>query len=114
MADTKSQAETFIQNILGIDDGKASLGAGELPMARSFFCPLLLLILWIVSLSILGCICVCCKFVKSESFTSYDSDSFELQEVHIVEPTLGHVKGCACLECLHRQLSKEFEQSNGK
>ncbi|XP_043643796.1 uncharacterized protein LOC122613617 [Drosophila teissieri] len=109
-----AEAKTFIQNVLGIDGRNASTSRGELPMASSFFCPLLLFFLWIVSLIILGCICVCCKFVKSESFTSYDSDSFELQQVHILEPTLGHVKGCACLECLHRQLSTEFEQINGK
>ncbi|XP_026836372.1 uncharacterized protein LOC113564293 [Drosophila erecta] len=93
-----SEEGTFIQNVLGIDGRNASTSRGELPMVSSFFCPLLLFFLWIVSLIILGFICVCCKFVKSESFTSYDSDSFELQQVHILEPALGQVKGCACLE----------------
>ncbi|XP_016973892.1 uncharacterized protein LOC108040793 [Drosophila rhopaloa] len=108
----KPNSETLIQNILGVFAKNTSLSNGELPMVSNYFCPLILLFIWIVSICILICTCVYCRFVKSETFTTYDSNSFEMQDVHILEPTLKHVKGCACLECLHRQLAKELEKKN--
>ncbi|XP_041675639.1 uncharacterized protein LOC108107498 [Drosophila eugracilis] len=114
IVDAKPNIETFKNNVLDLYSGNTSLNQAALPIANSFFCPLLLVFLWIVSLCILVCICMCFKLVKSETLTSYDTNSFEMQEIHILEPTFKHVKGCACLECLHRQLAKELEMENGK
>ncbi|XP_052839295.1 uncharacterized protein LOC128254314 isoform X1 [Drosophila gunungcola] len=106
-------SETYMQNFLGLLAGNTSISDGQLSMVSNYFCPLLMLFIWILSLCFLVCTCVYCKFVKSETFTTYDSNSIEMQDVHILEPTFNHVKGCACLECLHRQLTKEFEKKNG-
>ncbi|XP_044251948.2 uncharacterized protein [Drosophila takahashii] len=112
MVDVLSNSETFMQNVRRIFAGNTS-NKGEWPMVSSYFCPLLMLVLWLITLCILVCVCVCCKFVKSETFTRYDSNSIEMQDVHILEPTFKHYKGCACLECLHRQLAKELDLKSG-
>ncbi|XP_043064123.1 uncharacterized protein LOC122320103 [Drosophila ficusphila] len=78
-------------------------------MLSNYLCPLLLLFFWMVSIM---CTCLCCKFVKSETSTTYDSNIFEMQEVHILGPDVLHAKACACLECLHRQLAKEMKLKN--
>ncbi|XP_016953070.1 uncharacterized protein LOC108026607 isoform X2 [Drosophila biarmipes] len=111
MVDSKGNSETFMQRVLGILSENTS-SKGEMPMVSRYFCPVLLLVIWMVSLTILVCVCLCCKFVKSESITSYDSNSFEVQEVRVLEPTFKHVKGCACLECLHRQLAQELDRKS--
>ncbi|XP_016927794.3 uncharacterized protein [Drosophila suzukii] len=111
MVDAKPNSESFMQNVLEIFSESTST-KGQWPMVSSYFCPFLMLIIWIASFSILICICVCCKFVKSETFTSYDSNSIEMQEVRILEPNFKHFKRCACLECLHRQLAKELDMKS--
>jgi len=129
MVDAKPNSESFMQNVLGIFSENTS-PKDQWPMVSSYLCPFLMLIIWIASLcknlinfstihskvviplAILICICVCCKFVKSETFTSYDSNSIEMQEVRILKPNFKHFKGCACLECLHRQLVKELDMKS--
>lgn len=42
--------------------------------------------------------------------TAHNTNSLELQEVHIVDHPLHHVKGCVCLYCLQLQVAQEVLQ----
>ncbi|XP_034478897.1 uncharacterized protein LOC117785106 [Drosophila innubila] len=72
--------------------------------------PYILLAIWIISILIIICCCLYCKCQQAEMVTSYSSNNFELQEVHIMDHPLPHVKGCVCLCCLQRQLAQEIQQ----
>ncbi|XP_034104101.1 uncharacterized protein LOC117567925 [Drosophila albomicans] len=69
----------------------------------------ILLILWIICIVIIICCCLYCKCKQAEMMTSYTSNNFELQEVHVMDHPLPHVKGCVCLCCLQQQLAKEMQ-----
>lgn len=56
------------------------------------------------------CCCLYCKCQQAEAMTSYNTNTLELQEVHILDHPLPHVKGCVCLCCLQRQIKQEVIQ----
>ncbi|KAL7735832.1 hypothetical protein ACLKA6_017831 [Drosophila palustris] len=72
--------------------------------------PYILLAIWIICILVIICCCLYCKCQQAEMMTSYTSNNFELQEVHVMDHPLPHVKGCVCLCCLQRQLTQELQQ----
>nr|XP_017105778.2 uncharacterized protein LOC108131418 [Drosophila bipectinata] len=99
--------ETLMQKVLDVYRGNGSLSDAELSTVSHIVCPLLLFFIWIISIGMMVCSCLYFNCVKSKT-TTYDSSSFELQEVHVLDPSY-HVKDCACLGCLHRQLANEMK-----
>ncbi|XP_032597049.1 uncharacterized protein LOC116805923 [Drosophila grimshawi] len=78
--------------------------------APAFIYPYLMLALWITCITSIICCCVYCKCQHAERMAAYSSNSFELQEVHVLDHPLPHVKGCVCLACLQRQVARELQQ----
>ncbi|XP_020810060.1 uncharacterized protein LOC110185506 [Drosophila serrata] len=97
-----------MEKVLETYAGNRTLGNGEMFVMGNYYCPLMLLLLWMASIGLLICTFWYCKFVRSETVTTFDSSSFELQEVSVLQ----HNKGCTCLDCLHRQLNQELELKN--
>ncbi|ALC41766.1 CG10822, partial [Drosophila busckii] len=63
--------------------------------------PYILIGLWLTCVCSVICCCLYCKCKQETTrMTSFKTNSFELQEVHVVEHPLPHVKGCVCLGCL--------------
>ncbi|XP_017958593.1 uncharacterized protein LOC108652907 [Drosophila navojoa] len=68
--------------------------------------PYLLLSLWVTCITCIVCCCLYCKCQQAESMTAYNSNGFELREVHIQNHPLPHVQGCVCLGCLQRNAAE--------
>lgn len=97
------------------------------PIVPTHIYPYLLLALWVTciseqsewiqtditdSLILAACVVCCCLYCKcqqAESMTAYNSNGFELREVHVQNHPLPHVQGCVCLGCLQRQIAKEMQ-----
>ncbi|KPU75683.1 uncharacterized protein Dana_GF27660 [Drosophila ananassae] len=111
---TSHSMETLMQKVLDVYRGNGSLSEADVSMVSHILCPLLLFFIWTISICMMICTCLYCNCVKSKELKTYDSSSFELQEVHVLDPSVYHVKDCACLGCLHRQLANEIEIKSEK
>ncbi|KRG05439.1 uncharacterized protein Dmoj_GI26940, isoform C [Drosophila mojavensis] len=79
------------------------------PIVPTHIYPYLLLALWVTCITCVVCCCLYCKCQQAESMTAYNSNGFELREVHVQNHPLPHVQGCVCLGCLQRQIAKEMQ-----
>ncbi|XP_041633087.1 uncharacterized protein [Drosophila kikkawai] len=95
-----------MEKLLETYSGNKTLSNGDMFVMSNYYCPLLMLLLWMASIGLLICTFWYCKFVRSETVTTFDTSSFVLREMHI--------KGCTCLDCLHRQLNQDMELKSVK
>ncbi|EDW60439.2 uncharacterized protein [Drosophila virilis] len=122
IADVGHYSQTLVDSILDIYAGNGSnrrsatvdLDDSEedfetTPIVPTYIYPYLLLALWVACISCIICCCLYCKCQQADNMTAYNSNSFELQEVHVLDHPLPHVKGCVCLGCLQRQVAKELQ-----
>ncbi|XP_023160065.2 uncharacterized protein LOC111592221 [Drosophila hydei] len=108
--DSISSSSSRPSETMAPDNSKANFE----PIVPTHIYPYLLLSLWVTCITCIVCCCLYCKCQQADSLTAYNLNSFELQEVHVVDHPLPHVKGCVCLGCLQRQVAKELQQKRSQ